>query len=55
MNDAYVFYLAKLVEELIDEAKTLGYVITIDLKPTVPLKMGGYIMAAQIRQARGLL
>jgi hypothetical protein len=44
--------LQRQVTALIFKANALGYVVTIELQPDVPRRMGGYFMVGDVRRRR---
>lgn len=45
-------YIEQQLTDLITVAAFAGFVITIETVPTEPLRMGGFRMVGQVRQAR---
>jgi hypothetical protein len=52
-TDFALLSLREKADQLVELAKTRGYVVTIDLAPVMPPRMGQYSMRVCIRPARG--
>lgn len=51
-REAMRLFLVNTLKAVIAEASTRGFVVTIDLVPTLPPKVGGYTMIAACRADR---